>query len=349
MRSARRLPGNRAQKLAALDAALELAARTTRDAELGQASLFGETSARAPTLTPKLPSVAGADDARDAGVGTRDARHLRLGPSAGRGRSRCSRAAGASRSKNLRDLQDDAAVTIAGMVTARAPHDDESRPANSDRADRGHDRVVRRRVFSKIYAQAAAAVRDRRDARRQRAACVCASVRGAAPGEEPRVELSVAANEVTPFVPPAAAASPAPLRGWHVDVTHREQIDRLARLIDEWPGEVPVVMHVRGRSQRVARAIAGDARVRGELERIFAPQGVREGALDADNGADPRLKLVAFDVDGTLVGRDLTISPARSRRRSSGCSERGSPDAWSPAACIARRSRSRASSASTRR
>ena len=71
------------------------------------------------------------------------------------------------------------------------------------------------------------------------------------------------------------------MRGWHVDVTDREQIDRLARLIDEWPGEVPVVMHVRGRSQRVARAIASDARVRGELERIFAPQGVREGALDA--------------------------------------------------------------------
>jgi hypothetical protein len=66
-----------------------------------------------------------------------------------------------------------------------------------------------------------------------------------------------------------------------VDVTHRDQIDRLARLIDEWPGEVPVVMHVQGRSQRVARAIAGDARVRGELERIFAPNGVREGSLDA--------------------------------------------------------------------
>jgi hypothetical protein len=44
---------------------------------------------------------------------------------------------------------------------------------------------------------------------------------------------------------------------------------------------VPVVMHVQGRSQRVARAIAGDARVRGELERIFAPNGVREGSLDA--------------------------------------------------------------------
>jgi hypothetical protein len=91
----------------------------------------------------------------------------------------------------------------------------------------------------------------------------------------------VAANEVTLFEPPAVVAYGGNVRGWHVNVTHRDQIDRLARLIDEWPGEVPVVMHVQGRSQRVARAIAGDARVRSELERIFAPQGVREDRLDA--------------------------------------------------------------------
>jgi hypothetical protein len=104
---------------------------------------------------------------------------------------------------------------------------------------------------------------------------------GAAPGDDPNVELSVAANEVSNFVPPPALAVVVGTSGWHVDVTDRDQIDRLARLIDEWPGEVPVVMHVQGRSQRVARAIAGDARVRGELERIFAPNGVREGSLDA--------------------------------------------------------------------
>ena len=35
----------------------ELAARATRDAELGQTSLFGDAEAHAPTLAPKLPSV----------------------------------------------------------------------------------------------------------------------------------------------------------------------------------------------------------------------------------------------------------------------------------------------------
>ena len=74
VRRARRLPGNRAQKLAALDTALELAARAARDAQLGQVSLFGDGETQAPALAPKLPAIAGADDARDACVGARDAR-----------------------------------------------------------------------------------------------------------------------------------------------------------------------------------------------------------------------------------------------------------------------------------
>jgi hypothetical protein len=68
------------------------------------------------------------------------------------------------------------------------------------------------------------------------------------------------------------------VRSWHVEVSAREQIDRLAALIDEWPGDVPVVMHARGRSKRVARGISNDANVRGELERIFGSASVREAA-----------------------------------------------------------------------
>src|SRR5581483_386413 len=52
------VPGNRAQKLAAVDAAIELATRSTRDAELGQVSLFGEGEAHAPALAPRLPAMA---------------------------------------------------------------------------------------------------------------------------------------------------------------------------------------------------------------------------------------------------------------------------------------------------
>jgi DNA polymerase-3 subunit alpha len=273
------LPGNRAQKLAALDTALELAARTTRDAELGQGSLFGDAQDQGPTLTPKLPNVAApttremlAWERETLGIFVSGHPLAEVAPALAR--------AGATPIKDLQNAADDAAVTVAGSV------------ANVRRTlTKAGQQILIAQVedttgvcdvvlFSKAYPQlhhlfendAILIVKGRLRLRERP---------GAAPGDEPRIEWSVAANDVTRFVPPPIAAVSLGARGWHVDVTDREQIDRLARLIDEWPGEVPVVMHVQGRSQRVARAIANDMRVRGELERIFAPQGVREGTLDA--------------------------------------------------------------------
>jgi DNA polymerase-3 subunit alpha len=273
------IPGNRAQKLAALDTALELAARTTRDAELGQVSLFAEANAQATTLAPKLPNIAAPTtremlswERETLGIFVSGHPLAEVAPLLAR--------AGAVPVKDLRNVQDDATVTIAGTVTAvrRTLTKSGQQILISALEDTtGACDVV---LFSKTYAQLhhlfesdAILIVKGRVRLRERP--------GPAPGDEPRIELSVAANEVTRFVPPAARAPAASTRGWHVDVTHRDQIDRLARLIDEWPGEVPVIMHVQGRAQRVARAIAGDARVRNELERIFAPQGVREGTLDA--------------------------------------------------------------------
>jgi DNA polymerase-3 subunit alpha len=188
--------------------------------------------------------------------------------------------AGAMPIKDLQNVQDDAAATVAGTVTA----------VRRTLTKAGQQLLIAQLedttgvcdviLFSKVFAQVqhlfendAILIVKGRVRLRERPS--------ASPGDEPRVEISVAANEVTLFEPPAVVAYGGNVRGWHVNVTHRDQIDRLARLIDEWPGEVPVVMHVQGRSQRVARAIAGDARVRSELERIFAPQGVREDRLDA--------------------------------------------------------------------
>jgi DNA polymerase III subunit alpha len=270
--------GNRAQKLTALDAALELAARTTRDAELGQASLFGEATSEASTLTPKLPNVPApttremlAWERETLGIFVSGHPLAEIAPMLAR--------AGAMPMKDLRNVADDAPVTVAGSVTSvrrTLTKSGQQLLIAAVEDTSGSCDVI---LFSKSYpelqhlfvADAILIVKGRLRLRERPAA---------APGEEPRVELSVAANDVTPFVPPAIAAVRSDARGWHVMVTHREQIDRLARLIDEWPGEVPVVIHVQGRSQRVARAIANDSRVRWELERIFAPNGVREGALD---------------------------------------------------------------------
>ncbi len=271
--------GNRAQKLAALDAALELAARTTRDAELGQVSLFGSGVADAPVLAPKLPSVV-APTTREMLTWERETLGIFVSGHPLAEIEPALRRSGAVPMKDLADLEDDAPVTIAGTVTSvrRTLTKAGQQLLVAQLADTtGFSDVV---LFSKMYATYAQLFED--DA----VLIVKGRLRfrerpGAAPGDEPRVELSVAANDVSNFVPPPVAILRSNALGWHVDVTHREQIDRLARLIDQWPGEVPVVMHVAGRSQRVARAIAGDARVRGELERIFAPHGVREGSLDA--------------------------------------------------------------------
>lgn len=271
--------GNRAQQLAALDTALELAARATRDAELGQASLFGEASAQAPTLGPKLPSIA-APTTREMLTWERETLGIFVSGHPLAEIAPLLRRAGAAPLKELRNLGDDAAVTIGGSVAGvrRTLTKSGQRMLIAQLEDTtGACDVV---LFSKLYPalqqlfenDAILIVKGRLRLRERP---------GPAPGDEPRVELSVAVSEASAFVPPAAATFGGAVRGWHVEVTHRDQIDRLARLIDEWPGEVPVVMHVRGRSQRVARAIAGDARVRDELERIFAPQGVREGSLDA--------------------------------------------------------------------
>lgn len=273
------LGGNRAQKMAALDTALELAARMTRDAELGQVSLFGESSSQTPTFVPKLPSVAAPTtremlswERETLGIFVSGHPLAEIAPLLAR--------LGATPVKELHDMPDDSAVAIAGTVTgvrrSLTKAGQQILVAQLEDMTGACDVVL----FSKIYPQvhhlfvndAILIVKGRLRLRERP---------GPTPGDEPRVELSVAVNEVSTFVPPVAPALGGAARGWHVEVTHRDQIDRLAHLIDEWPGEVPVVMHVRGRAQRVARAIASDVQVRRELERIFAPQGVREGALDA--------------------------------------------------------------------
>ncbi|MBV8373042.1 MAG: DNA polymerase III subunit alpha, partial [Candidatus Eremiobacteraeota bacterium] len=272
------LPGHRAAKLAALDTAIELAMRATRDSELGQASLFGETGGA--SLEPKLPSAPAAS-ARQmlaweketlgvfvSGHPLSDVAHLLIRQ-------------GATPMKDLHSVGDDAPVTVAGMVAG----------ARRTITKMGQQMLIAQLedmtgaceviVFPKSYDQfhtlfkpdAVLVVKGRLRLRERR---------GVAPGEEAPLEISIGVSEVADFVPPSRALPVSPhRRGWHVEVQAREQIDRLAALIDEWPGEIPVVMHARGRSKRVGKRIAADDRIRSELERIFGAAAVREGSPDA--------------------------------------------------------------------
>lgn len=268
------LPGNRAQKLAALDLALDLAARATRDAELGQASLFGDAALAAPSLAPALPFVA-PPSRREllaweketlgifvSGHPLAEVQHLLA-------------RMGATPMKDLRALDDDTAVTIAGAVTSvrRANTRAGGQIAIAQLEDTtGGCEVI---VFPKLYSQVQQLFEP------DRILVVKGRLRirerpGTTPGEEPPIELSVGVNEVTLFEPPPERIVTT-VRGWHVDVSQRDQIDRLAALIDEWPGDAPVLLHARGKVQRLSRTIAGDIRLQTELERIFGGGRVREG------------------------------------------------------------------------
>jgi DNA polymerase-3 subunit alpha len=269
------LPGHRAAKLAALDAALELAARATRDSELGQASLFADTSAGT-HLLPKLPVLA-EPSTREMLAWEKETLGVFVSGHPLADVQQLLVRRGATLMKDLREAEDDTPVAIGGIVTSvrRTVTKTGQQILIAQLEDTGGACEVV--VFAKIYDQVQALFRPDavlfvkgRLRLRER--------RGAAPGEEPPLELSIVVNEAFEFVAPARAAAPLPNLGWHVDVSAREQIDRLAALIDEWPGEVPVVMHARGRSKRVGKCIAADARVRGELERIFGSSAVREGA-----------------------------------------------------------------------
>jgi DNA polymerase-3 subunit alpha len=273
------LTGNRAQNLAALDVALDLAAHATREKELGQVSLFGDASEHAPSLTPVLPIIA-APSTREMLAWEKETLGIFVSGHPLSDLQDLLVRGGAMPIKNLREVDDDAFVTIAGMVTSvrrtLTKSGQQMLIAQLEDTSGACDVVV----FSKMYPQVQGlfsedeilVVKGRLRLRERP---------GAAPGEEGPLELSISANDVNVFeIPVARASAPAAtaVREWHVDVGSRDQIDRLAALVDDWPGGVPVTMHARGRSQRLARTIAADHRLRGELERIFGRGNVRHDA-----------------------------------------------------------------------
>lgn len=266
------LPGNRAQKLAALDLALDLAARATRDAELGQASLFGDIARDAPSLAPVLPNVS-APSKREALAWEKETLGIFVSGHPLADVQEHLFRTGALPVKELRSKEDDAFVTIAGSVAAvrRATTRAGMQMLIAQIEDTtGSCEVV---VFSKLYPQVQQLFEpDRILVVKGR---VRMRERGViAPGEEPPVDVSVSVNDVAIFEAPPETVSV--IRGWHIEVSQRDQIDRLAALIDEWPGDAQVTLHAKGHVRQLPRTIAGDVRLRRELERIFGGGRVRE-------------------------------------------------------------------------
>ncbi len=274
------LPGNRAQKIAALDVAIDLAAHATREQEMGQFSLFGDLTEHAPALVPTLPNVP-PPNTREMLAWEKETLGIFVSGHPLSDVQEILVRQGATLIKDLRNVEDEAAVTIAGMVTSvrrTLTKAGQQILIASLEDTTGSSDVV---VFAKLYPMvqqyfiddAILVVKGRLRLRERP---------GSAPGEEPPIELSVSANDVAPFEPPKSngVLHVPPVAGWHVDVQSRDQIDRLAVLVEEWPGDVPLVLHSRGKSQKLSRTVAPDYRLRSELERIFGSGNVRE-ALDA--------------------------------------------------------------------
>ena len=265
------LPGNRAQLLDALDTALEGATRAARDREMGQFSLFGDLAKAAPALTPMLRPIAPPSTLEALGweketLGIFVSGHPLADVAEALVRG------GAVQVKDLRALEDEAPVRVAGLVMAvrRTMTKAQAQMLIATVEDMtGPIEVV---VFPKQYAalqalfvEDAIIIVNGRLRLRER--------RGATPGEEVPLELSITASDVQRF---ERGAEQPKVKGWHVTVSRREHIDDLATLLDEWPGTVPLVIHLNG--DTILRSIAPSPQIRGRLATIFGAANVREGS-----------------------------------------------------------------------
>ncbi|MBV9272034.1 MAG: DNA polymerase III subunit alpha, partial [Candidatus Eremiobacteraeota bacterium] len=266
------LAGNRSQKLEALDLAIDIAAAEMRDQELGAMSLFGDAPEVSHGLTPTLPNVASPTTMQllqweKETLGIFISGHPLADVSDALART------GALPVRELRNRDDDSFVTVAGIVMGvrrtLTKAGQQILIASLEDTTGSVDVVVFSKsypVVQHLFHQDKILIVKGRLRMRERP--------GAKPGEEAPLELSVGANEVQQFERPAFVAAP---RGWHVNVANREQIDRLALLLEEWPGTIPVVMHAAAREKRLPKGVAADPGVRGELARIFGFENVREG------------------------------------------------------------------------
>ncbi len=267
------LPGNRAQLLDALDAALDSAARASRDRELGQASLFGAIEESVPAFAPALrplapPSTMEALTWEKETLGIFVSGHPLADVADALVR------AGAVPVKELRHVEDDAPVRIAGLVTAVRRTMTKAQAQMLIATVEDMSGSIECVVFPKSYAQLQGffvedeivTINGRLRLRERR---------GAVPGEETPVEFSISVNDVARF---DRHTVPPPPAGWHVTVATRDHVDALAQLLDESPGTVPLVFHISGQSKRSSRGIANAPYVRAQLERIVGAGNVRPGA-----------------------------------------------------------------------
>jgi DNA polymerase-3 subunit alpha len=266
------LGANRAQLLDGLESAMDAAARATRDRASGQASLFGDLGA-APETAPRLRALPAPPVLEQLGweketLGIFVSGHPLSDVAEALART------GATAVRDIVSQEDGAIITVAGMLISvrRTITKAQAQMLIAVLEDMsGSIEVI---VFPKSYAllqasfvqDAIVIVKGRVNVRERRGS--------GGGGEEPPPEVSVLASEVRPFERRSVPAAPV---GWHVTLRERGQADALAALLRESPGEVPIVLHVNDRSQRMPAGISNSVYVKSELEAIFGKSAVWEG------------------------------------------------------------------------
>jgi DNA polymerase-3 subunit alpha len=266
------LPGNRAQLLEALDGALEIASRDARDRESGQASLFGIAETEHEELKPQLrflpaPPLLEALGWEKETLGIFVSGHPLADVAEALARG------GAIPIKELRGRQEGEPVIVAGLLTAVRRTMTKAQQQMLIATIEDMSGSVECIVFPKDYPQlqatfvpdAIVTLKGRVRFRERR---------GTIPGDEAPVDLSVTVNEVRTF---ERRDLPPPPKSWHVNAQSHKEIDALARLLDEWPGTVPVLLHVGETVEQMPRGVAAAVSVRHELETIFGNARVWEG------------------------------------------------------------------------
>jgi DNA polymerase-3 subunit alpha len=268
------LPGNRAQLLDALDSALEVASREARDREMGQASLFGMFEEPHPSLKPTLRAISPPSTMEQLAweketLGIFVSGHPLADVAEALART------GAVPVRDLRNLEDDSPVKIAGLVTSVRRTLTKAQAQMLIATVEDMSASIEVVVFPKQYADLQGRFEE------DRIVVITGRLRlrerrGSTPGEEVPLELNVSVNDVQPFDRNSVRSMSPPPPGWHVTVTSREHIDDLALLMSEWAGTTPLVLHINGST--VQRGVAPDRRVRERLVAIVGEPNVREGA-----------------------------------------------------------------------
>ena len=268
------LPGNRAQQLDALESALEIATRAARDRESGQFSLFGDADVVHEELKPTLRVLAAPPvlemlgwEKETLGIFVSGHPLADIAEALARG--------GAVAVKDLRSKEDGEFVNIAGMVTAVRRTMTKAQQQMLIATIEDMTGTVEAIVFPKNYASLQApfvadniiTVKGRVRFRERR---------GAQASDDAPVEMSIQVDEAKPY---ERRNLPPPPKAWHVSVKNTNEIDALARLLDESPGAVTVVLHVGERSEPMRRGISNSVYVKAELESIFGGAGVWEDAV----------------------------------------------------------------------